>query len=220
MTEHSPVRIDVAADTQAVDRAVAGLPLADRTTTLVVNGGTVNEPGWPTDDVTAALRAAVVELSVLPGPVIISGGTQAGLFALLGQVVDETGFDGPVIAVAPLGRIDGGHHTALEPHHTYALLVDAPSWGDEIPALLRLVQLLSLRGPAVALIAGGGTHTITEVRGHLEAGTPVIALRGTGRATDNLVSAPSQTAGLIVVDVTDADAVAVAVRNELGPRPA
>jgi hypothetical protein len=118
MTEHSPVRIDVAADTQGVDRAVARLPLADRTTTLVVNGGTVNEPGWPTDDVAAALRAAVVELSMLPGPVIISGGTQAGLFAVLGQVIDETGFDGPVIAVAPpwADRRRPSHGARAPPH--------------------------------------------------------------------------------------------------------
>jgi hypothetical protein len=157
---------------------------------------------------------------VLPGPVIISGGTQAGLFALLGEVIAETGFGGQVIAVAPAGRIDGGHHTPLERHHSHALLVDAPSWGDEIPALLRLVQLLSRRGPVVALIAGGGTHTVTEVRGHLGAGTPVIALRGTGRATDDLARAPRHSNKLIVADVTDVDAVAAAVRNELRPRPA
>jgi hypothetical protein len=218
MTEHSPLRIDVAADPEAVDSVVAHLPLADRTTTLVVNGGTVNEPGWPTAGLRAALRAAVVELALLPGPVIVSGGTQAGLFALLGDVIAEIGFDGPVIGVAPAGRIDGGHHTPLEPHHSHAVLVDAPSWGDEIPALLRLVRLLSRRGPLVALVAGGGEHTRTEVNGHLGAGTPVIALRGTGRTADDLARTPCDSDGLIIVDVTDAVAVAAAIRNILqGP---
>lgn len=177
MTEPAPLRIVVSPDPKAVDAAIAQLALADRTTTLVVNGGTVDEPGWPTADVTAALRAAVVELADLPGPVIVSGGTQAGLFALLGEVIADTGFDGPVIAVAPAGRIDGGHHTPLEPHHSHALLVDAPSWGDETHVLLRLIRLLSRRGPVVALIAGGGKQTLTEVRGHLAAGIPSSLFR-------------------------------------------
>jgi hypothetical protein len=70
-------------------------------------------------------------LTTLPGEVIVSGGTQAGLFALLGDVVAETEFDGPVIGVAPAGRIDGGHHTPLEPHHMHVLVVDVPSWGTK-----------------------------------------------------------------------------------------
>ena len=105
MTEPGLHRIDVAPYPDAVEAAVKQLPLADRTSTLVVNGGTVDEPGWPTADVKAALRAAVVELTTLPGPVIVSGGTHAGLFALLGEVVAESGFAGPVIGVA--GQPDG-----------------------------------------------------------------------------------------------------------------
>jgi SLOG in TRPM, prokaryote len=218
MTEPAPLRIDVAPYPDAVEAAIAQLPLADRIRTLVVNGGTASEPSWPTTDVKAALRAAVVELATLPGPVIISGGTQAGLFALLGQVVAETAFNGPVIGVAPAGRIDGGNQTPLEPHHTHALVVDAPTWGDEIPVLMALVQLLGRRGPVVALIAGGGKQTLAEVKGHLAAKTPVIALRGTGRATDDLAQAPDHNNGLIVVAVSDADGVAAVVRQALkGP---
>jgi hypothetical protein len=57
------------------------------------------------------------------------------------------------------------------------------------------------------------------VHGHLAAQTPVIALRGTGRATDDLTRAPSRD-GLIVVDVTDPGAVAAAVREKLPPHSA
>jgi SLOG in TRPM, prokaryote len=219
MTDAGPQRIDVAPSQEAVEAAVKQLPLADRTRTLVVNGGTVDDPSWPTANVKAALRAAVVELAAMPGPVIVSGGTHAGLFAVLGEVVAETAFAGLVIGVAPAGRIDGGHHTPLEPHHSHALVVDVPSWGDEIPALMTIVRLLRRRGPVVALISGGGKQTITEVQGHLAAQTPVIALRGTGRATDDLTRAPGRD-GLIVVDVTDPGAVAAAVREKLQPHSA
>ena len=45
------------------------------------------------------LRAVVSDLAELAGPVIISGGTDAGVFALLGDVVHELAFSGPVIGV-------------------------------------------------------------------------------------------------------------------------
>jgi hypothetical protein len=60
---------------------VAQIPLASHTRTLVVNGGTADDPAWPTGWVKAALRAAVNELAGMP------------------------------IGVVPAGRIDGGHHT-------------------------------------------------------------------------------------------------------------
>ena len=215
MTDPAPLRIDVASSPKAVEAAIAQLPLADRTRTLVVNGGTADEPSWPTAAVKTALRAAVLELATLPSPVIISGGTQAGLFALLGEVVAETEFNGPVVGVAPAGRIDGGNQTPLEPHHSHALVVDAVSWGDEIPVLMALVRLLRQRGPVVALIAGGGKQTLAEVEGHLSAEIPVIALRGTGRTTDDLTRTRRHNHGLIIVDVTDPDGVVAAVCEAL-----
>ena len=133
-------------------------------------------------------------------------------------MVAETAFNGPVVGVAPAGRIDGRNHTPLEPHHSHALVVDAESWGDEIPVLMTLVRLLRRRGPVVVLIAGGGKQTLAEVKGHLTAETPVIALRGTGRSTDDLAQAPDRDR-LIVVDVTDPHAVAAAIRGNLQPHP-
>jgi hypothetical protein len=216
MTEPLPNRIDVAPYPEAVEAVVAQIPLADHTRTLVVNGGTIDDPAWPVGWVKAALRAAVKEVAAMPGPVIVSGGTYAGLFALLGEVVSEAAFSGPVIGVVPAGRIDGGHHTQLEPHHSHVLVADVPRWGDELPVLMGLVKLLRRRGPVVALIAGGGKQTIAEVQGHLRAETPVIALRGSGRATDNLAGSTDR---LVVVDVTNPDAVAAEVRDRLQVQP-
>jgi hypothetical protein len=198
--------------------AIAQLPLADRASTLVVNGGTAYGSDWPSASIKAALRAAVIELITQPGPVIVSGGTQAGIFSLLGEVIAETTFPGPVIGVAPAGQIDGRSHTRLERHHSHILVVDVAAWGDETPTLIALVRRLHERGPVVALIAGGGKQTIAEVEGHLAGKTPVIALRGTRRSTDELIQAADYRDRLIIVDVTDPDAVAQAVREALEGR--
>ena len=97
---------------------MAELDLPSRTTTLVVNGETSDDPGFPVGR--GAQRAGGGDQRAVsrPGPVIISGGTDAGVFALLGDVVADLGFAGPVIGVVPAGKIDesGGYAAGAAPH--------------------------------------------------------------------------------------------------------
>ncbi len=87
---------------------------------------------------------------------IISGGTQAGLFSLLGDVVAELRFAGPVIGVVPAGKINRPNGTPLERHHSHVLLVDGATWGDETPTMLALCRELDRRGPVVASLPVAG----------------------------------------------------------------
>ncbi len=109
--------------TQRRIAALAELDLPARTTTLVINGETSDESGFPSAKVRAALAVVISELSGRPGPVIISGGTDAGVFALLGEVVGDLDFAGSVIGVVPAGKIDKLGGTPLEPHHTDIVMV-------------------------------------------------------------------------------------------------
>ena len=187
------------------------LDLPARTTTLVINGGTSDDPDFPVAAVTQALRVVVGELVRHEGPVIISGGTQAGLFSLLGDVVEELGFAGPVIGVVPSGKINTPDGTPLERHHTFVLLVNGETWGDETPTMLELCRKLGRRGRVVALIAGGGRQTLVEIDGHRADRRPVIILVGTKRIADDLARQSPQPAGLIFVEVADSAAVSAAV---------
>ena len=173
----------------------------------MINGETSDDPGFPSAAVQRALAAVINELSGLPGPVIISGGTDAGVFALLGEVVADLGFAGPVIGVVPAGKIDKPEGTPLEPHHTDIVMVPGDEWGDETPTMLALCRELDRRGPVVALIAGGGEQTMIEIEGHLADRRSVVALRGTGRAADQLAARPAGE-GLTVAAVDDPQAVA------------
>ena len=156
MAQPAPRRIAVAAAPGSVDQLLDQLDLPARTTTLVINGGTSDDPDFPVAEVVQALRVVVAELARHAGPVIISGGTQAGLFSLLGDVVEELGFAGPVIGVVPADKINRPNGTPLERHHSHVLLVDGETWGDETPTMLELCRVLGRRGRVVALIAGGG----------------------------------------------------------------
>jgi hypothetical protein len=179
----------------------AELDLPTRTTTLVINGETSDDPGFPADEVRLALTAVIGELSRLPGPVIVSGGTDAGVFALLGDVVADLGFPGPVIGVVPAGKIDKPEGTPLEPHHTDIVMVPGDDWGDETPTMLALCRELDRRGPVVALIAGGGEQTLIEIDGHLADRRPLLVLAGTGRAADEMTGRMPVAESVMVTDV-------------------
>jgi hypothetical protein len=188
MAQQAPLLIEISGTRASVRAVLPQLVPAGPATTLVINGETSADPDWDEDQVRHALRAAIELLASRPGPVILSGGTDAGIFRLLGEVVSTMEFSGPVIGVAPRGKIYREHGTPIEPHHSVVLLVDVEAWGEETSTLITLSRLLAARGPIVAVIAGGGDHTRVEVAAHQQAGTPVILLRGTGRLADELVA--------------------------------
>jgi hypothetical protein len=214
MTRISPRRIAVSAAPGSVDHLLGQLDLPVQATTLVVNGGTSDDAEFPEAEVSAALRVAVQVLAARPGPVIVSGGTDAGLFRLLGGTVAELGFSGPVIGVVPAGKITRVNGTPLEPHHSHVLMVDTDTWGGETSTMLEICRALGGRGRVLALVAGGGEQTLVEIDGHRTDRRPVIVLAGTGRLADDLASS-GPTAGLSVVDVGDVDAVRVVVAGFL-----
>ena len=218
MAQSAPRRIAVAAAPGSVDHLLDQLHLPARTTTLVINGGTSDDPDFPIAAITNALRAMIVALGLREGPVIISGGTDAGLFGLLGDVLGDLGFDGPVIGVVPAGKINRPNGTPLEPHHSHALLVDGETWGDETPTMLALCRELDRRGPVVALIAGGGAQTMIEIDGHRVDHRPVIILTGTGRLADDLARQSPRPAGMIFVEVGDLVALGAAASGALATR--
>jgi hypothetical protein len=216
MAQRAQLVIEISGTPASVQAALPQLVLAGPTSTLVINGETSGDPNWDEDQVRLALLAAIEVLAALPGPVIVSGGTDAGIFRLLGEVIEGTGFPGPVIGVAPRGKIYREHGTPLEPHHSHVLLVDGDAWGDEIPTMITLSRMLAARGPVVALIGGGGDHTRAEVAAHQQAGTPVILLRGTGRMTNQLATY-AQPGGTHILDVHDHDRLRSALVTILNP---
>ena len=216
MAQPAPRRIAVAAAPGSVDHLLDQLDLPARTTTLVINGGTSDDPDFPVVAITDALRAMIVALGLREGPVIISGRHDAGLFGLLGDVLGDLGFDGPVIGVVPAGKINRPNGTGLEPHHSHALLVEAAR------GVMRRHHAgprreLDRRGPVVALIAGGGAQTMIEIDGHRVDHRPVIILTGTGRLADDLAR-KYRPAGMIFVEVGDLVALSATASGALARR--
>ena len=151
------------------------------------------------------------------GLTTVTGGTDAGVFTILGQAMD--GCSAPLVGVVPRGLVTwpGGPPVAdgvpLEPHHSHFVLVDGDRWGDETPALLALAGALGRQAPSVAVICGGGPVTRTEAEGHLAAGRPLVVVAGSGRYADELARDPGPA---IVVELSvGADALVAAVLGAL-----
>ncbi len=213
----SPRRLAVGATPGSLPRVLDRLALPAAATTLVVNGGTSDGSDFPAAALTAALELAVTEVARRPGPVIVSGGTEAGLFALLGSALAGVRFAGPVIGVVPEGEVTRPGGATLEPHHTHALLVGGRTWGEETPTMLELCAELDRRGPVVVVMAGGGRVARLELDGHRRSRRPVIVLTGTGRLADEVAGPKAAVTGLRAVAVDDPVGLRRTLAELLGP---
>lgn len=178
--------------------------------TLIVNGGTTDFPAEQRQDIGRAMRTAVAALARWPVPALLTGGTDAGLFSLLGVAVAELAFSGPVIGVVPAGKVDADSdgvagRKPVEPHHTHIAAVDGGHWGDETPVMMGLADAFGRRGPVAVVLAGGGDNAEREVEGHVAAGRHAIVLKGTGRLSDELASTAVAPRELILLDIEDRD---------------
>lgn len=159
------------------DELLAALGLPAPRATVILNGSTA-ECDSTLGGVLAELAGAVRRERLT----VVTGGTDAGIFALFGAAMAEP--TAPVVGVAPRDR----HGVALEPHHTHYVLVDGDAWGDETPALLALAEALGRLAPSVAVVCGGGEGTRSEVAGHRRAGRPIVAVAGSGGVAGELAA--------------------------------
>ncbi len=127
--------------------------------------------------------------------VLVDGGTQAGVMALLGEAVAGLGGHTPLVGVAPASLVSyplgPAGEAALEPHHSHFVLTPGLSWGDETKTLFGLVQALATQGrprPAAVLLVGGGRVARTEVLQTVRLGLPLVVLTGSGGLADELAA--------------------------------
>jgi SLOG in TRPM, prokaryote/Protein of unknown function (DUF4231) len=170
-----------------------GLPPASGV--VVVNGGTTDLGSDVEERIRLLFASGLAPVADEMGLAIISGGTDAGIFSLLGGSLA----DHPRVAcvgVAPAARVTWPGRTGavpdavpLEPHHSHFVLVDGDEWGDELGTMLRLAAAVAGAGSSLALLAGGGEVAKDELVAHVRAGRELVVLAGSGRLADDVASA-------------------------------
>jgi SLOG in TRPM, prokaryote len=216
----------LAPPTVSGEDAAAALGLSRPRGLIVLNGGTADF----SPDVDAALRRTLgdglARIAIEEVLTVVTGGTDAGIFALFGEALDDDR-TAPCVGVVPAGLVTWpGRETSsgrgpsdeqpvpLESHHSHFLLVEGDEWGVETDAMLALTEALSGGCPSLAVLAGGGAGARREVLAHLRAGREVIVLDGTGRLAERLAEA---TAGRGEPAEETAEMVASGLITIIGP---
>jgi hypothetical protein len=75
---------------------------------------------------------------------------------------------------------------ALEPNHSGIVTVPGSQWGDETPWLFDVAELIAGDRPVRTVLVNGGSIPRQEFAESVRRSIPVIVIRGTGRAADDL----------------------------------
>ncbi|MDY7106213.1 MAG: hypothetical protein S0880_33950 [Actinomycetota bacterium] len=215
----------VADATEAPARVLERLRLPPLRRTVVVNGGT--REGTERDTRLDTMFGHL--LTVLPSDsLLLTGGTEAGVFVNVGRAAGTVGFGGPVVGVAPAGRVahgpigddrtgaTGGRLHDVEEHHTHVVAVRGEEFGEETPMMVALTAALATRMPLVVVLVGGGDISRREIEPALAAGRHVVALHGTGRLADELAARTPQPSGLHLADIGAPDTAAAMIAGLVG----
>lgn len=176
------------------DELLARLGLPPPRGTVIVNGSTADVAPPNRARVTDALVNGVAQVAVAERLTVVTGGTDAGIFAILGAALAHS--SEPLVGVVPAHLVTwpgrhrhGDDRTPLEPHHSHFVLVDGQEWGDETGTLLALATALAKVAPCVAVLCGGGAGARDEALGHSRSGRELVVIAGSGRFADELAQA-------------------------------
>jgi hypothetical protein len=153
------------------------------------------------DDSRKAALATLFAGGVAPvaaelGALVIDGGTQSGVMAMMGEAVARSPGTSQLLGIAPKGKITNPEITGasaaadsatLEPNHSYFVLVESDEWGGETTKMLELAR--AFNAPTVAIVVNGGAIAADEALQSVRNGWPLVVIEGSGRFADELSAA-------------------------------
>jgi hypothetical protein len=189
---HRPTRLD------DLSLIVDELGVGVSRSVIVLIGGTKELKPKLRRQLSIALDRGLAAAASDKGAVILTGGTDAGVISLLGQIAVRRS-SVTLIGVAPeskvvFGRTSGGQllgdQALAEPHHDTFVLTPGQTWGAETEYLFELARLIAQpRQAGIVVLANGGPISRYETKRFLSGGWPVLTLSGTKREADRLASA-------------------------------
>lgn len=147
-------------------------------------------------DLATLFADGVTPVAAELGAVVIDGGTQSGVMAIMGEAVAQHPGTCQLLGIAPKGKIvhpeivgasavsDGA---SLEPHHSHFVLVESADWGGETTTMLELAR--AFNAPTAAILVNGGAIAADEALQSVRNGWPLLVLEGSGRFADELSAA-------------------------------
>ena len=160
---------------------------------LVLNGGTAELAHDLQAQLARLLGDGLARVVAEEHITVITGATDAGIFALFGQGAERWRLTAPCIGVTVASVVAWpGHPQAdapmLESHHTHFVLTAGSTWGAETAIMYALADALARNAPTITVFAGGGQIVIQEMEVSVAQGRGMILLAGSGRATDAVLA--------------------------------
>jgi SLOG in TRPM, prokaryote len=140
--------------------------------------------------------SAVAPAAAEAGALVIDGGTQSGVMAMMGEALARDGRESHLLGIAPAGKVTypGGPKDAnigdgapLEPNHSHFVLVESDKWGDETGTMFKLAEALKVA--VVTMLINGGQIAENEALRGVRNGWPLLVVEGSGRFADELSAA-------------------------------
>jgi hypothetical protein len=169
---------------------------------IVVGGAATLDDAIKSDEVlksclTQLFSRGIARAAANTGALIIDGGTQSGVMALMGQGVADRGRKSVLLGVTPAGKVTypGGpaegsieDSAPLDPNHSHFVLVESDEWGGETDTMFELAKALGKEIPVVTMLVGGELDGIAkdEVLHSVRQGWPIIVIEGSGRLADRI----------------------------------
>ncbi len=172
------------------------LEIASPRAVILLFGGAAGLGDSRKTDLATLFADGVAPVAAELGALIIDGGTQSGVMAMMGEAVARHPGKCQLLGIAPKGKIahpeiagpsavsDGA---ALEPHHSHFVLVESAEWGGETEKMLELAQAFNT--PTVAILVNGGAIAADEALQSVRNGWPLLVVEGSGRFADELSAA-------------------------------
>jgi SLOG in TRPM, prokaryote len=183
--------------TQAID-LVSSLGLEQPGAVILIAGGASELDRNMSIELSGLLTDGIAHLAASLGALIIDGGTQAGVMALMGLGVVRQQYRPPLLGVAPGGTVTypgkprdkaSDQSAPLDPNHSHFVLVETNAWGGETETMYELARAFSQDCPSVAILINGGDITKREVLCNVRQGRPIIIIEGSGRVADEIAKA-------------------------------
>jgi hypothetical protein len=140
--------------------------------------------------------SAVAPAAAEAGALVIDGGTQSGVMAMMGEAFALDGQGSQLLGIAPAGKVTypGGPSDVgiadgapLEPNHSHFVLVESDEWGGETGMMFKLAGALNV--PVATVLINGGQIAGGEALQSVRNGWQLLVVEGSGRFADELSAA-------------------------------
>jgi len=187
-----------------------GLEIASPRAVILLFGGAAGLDQSRKAHLATLIADGVAPAAAELGALIIDGGTQSGVMAIMGEAAAQSHATIQLLGIAPKGKItnleiadasavlDGA---PLEPNHSHFVLVDSNEWGDETTMMLELARVFN--APTVAILVNGGAIAADEALQSVRNGWPLLVIEGSGRFADQLSAAVRGSESVKSTEVTE-----------------